>query len=421
MKKFNLDGIFSNKKFTVVISIFIAFMIWLFTVMVNDNSGAVTIYHVPITCDVRNTQAEQLSLDVVDIEPKTVAVTIRGPKYKIGLISNKDIVVSPVSMINVTNEGKYDIELISSLKSPKRDVYIDEIEPQFASFSFDSISTKTVTLIADTPNIKVDSGYVSDSAVCQPEKLLVSGPKQTIDKLDHVKLVVDASTNLNTSKTFEATPKFMSIDGFEMDANAFKYNEDIKFIVNVPVYKEKQIPLKFMYKNSSNHFNTDLLHAIISPEYINIAGAPDVIDAINELNIGYIDMRELDIGKSFIFNVKVPAGCKNIDRIDAATLSFDYSNWKARIFSVSDVKLSNVPNDYDVTINSSVIKDVKFIGFADAIDNLNASDITATVDLTNVSIKEGKQIVPVVVETVNKDGVWAVGEYKCSITSKKNN
>ena len=68
-----------------------------------------------------------------------------------------------------------------------------------------------------------------------------------------------------------------------------------------------------------------------------------------------------------------------------------------------------------------MIKDVKFIGFSDDIDNLNASDITATVDLTNVSIKEGKQIVPVVVETVNKDGVWAVGEYKCSITSKKNN
>ena len=419
MKKFNLDGIFSNKKFTVAISVFIAFMVWFLTVMLNDNSGVVTIYNVPITCDMRNTQAEQLSLDIVDIEPKTVAVTIRGPKYKIGLISNKDIVVSPISMINVSNEGTYNIELIANLKSPKRDVYIDEIEPQFASFSFDSISTKTVTLVADTPNIMVDSGYVSDEAVCQPEKLFVSGPKQAVDKLDYVKLVVDASANLNTSKTFESAPKFISIDGFEMDASMFKYNEDIKFRVNIPVYKEKQIPLKFMYKNSSNHFNTDLLQAIISPEYINIAGSPDVIDGINELNLGYIDMREVDIGKSFIFNVKVPSGCKNIDRIDAATISFNSSNWKTRSFSVSDVKLSNVPNDYDVNINSSVIKDVKFIGFADVIDDLDASDITATVDLTNVSMKEGKQIVPVVVETINKDGVWAVGEYKCSITSIK--
>lgn len=419
MKNFSLDEIFSNKKFTIIVSMVIAVIAWFITVMVNDSSGVVIIHNVPITCDTKNTQADQLGLEVVDIEPKTVSVTIRGPKYRIGLISNKDIVVSPTSMINATNEGTYEIGLVANLKQPQRDVYIEEINPQFASFSFDAISTKTITLVAETPNIKVDSGYVSDKAVCQPEKLFVSGPKQAIDKLDSVKLVVDASANLNTSKTFEAKPKFISVDGFEMDAESFKYNEDIKFMVNVPVYKEKQIPLKIMYKNASNHFNVGLLNAVISPDHIEIAGAPDVIDGISEVNLGYIDMRELDIGKSFIFTVKVPSGYKNIDRIDAATVSFDSSNWKSRSFSVSDVKLSNVPSEYDVNINSSVIKDVKFVGFADAIDSLNVSDITATVDLTNVSVKEGKQIVPVIVETINKDGVWAVGEYKCSITANK--
>ena len=419
MKKLNFNEIFSNKKFTMVISVAIAVIAWFVTIMVNDSGGVVVVYNVPITCDTKNTQAEQLGLDIVDIEPKTVAVTIRGPKYKIGLISNKDIVVSPISMINATNEGTYEIDLVANLKQSQRDVYIDEINPQFASFSFDSISTKTVTLVVDTPNIKVDAGYVSDTAVCQPEKLFVSGPKQTIDKLDYVKLVVDSSANLNISKTFEAMPKFISVDGFEMDAASFKYNEDIKFRVNVPVYKEKQIPLKFIYKNSSNHFNTDLLNAIISPQHINIAGAPDIIDSISEVNLGYIDMRELDIGKSFIFTVKVPSGYKNIDRVDAATVSFDSSKWKSRNFSVSDVKLNNVPADYDVTINSSVIKDVKFVGFANDIDGLNESDITATVDLTNASIKQGKQIVPVTIETISKDGVWAVGEYKCSITATK--
>ena len=65
MKKFDLDEIFSNKKFTIIISVVTAVIAWFITVMVNDSSGVVTIYNVPIICDTKNTQAEQLSFMVI--------------------------------------------------------------------------------------------------------------------------------------------------------------------------------------------------------------------------------------------------------------------------------------------------------------------------------------------------------------------
>ena len=112
MNKFSLDRIFSNKKFAIVVSIFVAIIAWFIVVMVNDSGGVVTVYDVPITFATEKTKAQQLDLDVISIEPRSVAVKIRGPRYKIGLITEKDIVVSPVSMINVTSDGTYNISLV---------------------------------------------------------------------------------------------------------------------------------------------------------------------------------------------------------------------------------------------------------------------------------------------------------------------
>ena len=419
MNKFSLDRIFSNKKFAIVVSVFVAIIAWFIVVMVGDSGGVVTVYDVPITFATEKTKAQQLDLDVISIEPRSVAVKIRGPRYKIGLITEKDIVVSPVSMINVTSEGTYNISLVASFKTPQRDIYIDSVIPESASFVVDTLETKVVTLLADAPNVKIEPGYISDESVCQPEKLVVSGPKKSMDELDYIKLEVNASASLNSSKTFEAALKFISVDGVEMDSSLFKYNSDIEFKVSVPVYKEKQVPLKVMYKNAPNHLNLDLLNASINPPSVNIAGSPDLLDNISEINIGYIDLRELEIGKTFSFSLKVPSGYKNVDQVDSVDVSFDSGNWGARQFSIDDIKLNNVPAEYDVRVDSQAIRDVRFVGLVDYLNNLDVADITATSDLSNISVKEGKQLVPVSIGIINKDGVWAVGEYKCSITARK--
>ncbi len=171
MNRFSLDRIFSNKKFAIVVSVFVAIIAWFIVVMVSDSGGVVTVYDVPITFATEKTKAQQLDLDVISIEPRSVAVKIRGPRYKIGLITEKDIVVSPVSMINVTSDGTYNISLVASFKTPQRDIYIDSVIPESASFVVDALETKVVTLLADAPNVKIEPGYISDESVCQPEKL----------------------------------------------------------------------------------------------------------------------------------------------------------------------------------------------------------------------------------------------------------
>ena len=118
-------------------------------------------------------------------------------------------------------------------------------------------------------------------------------------------------------------------------------------------------------------------------------------------------------------NVRTAWRRDNLLQVDSVDVSFDSGNWGDRKFSIDDIKLNNVPAEYDVRVDSQAIRDVRFVGLVDYLNNLDVADITATSDLSNVSVKEGKQLVPVSIGIINKDGVWAVGEYKCSINKKK--
>ncbi|MDE5600049.1 MAG: hypothetical protein K2I60_00345, partial [Oscillospiraceae bacterium] len=223
MKRNILGEFFSSNRFTVCVSVLIAVVAWFVTVMVNDTYSTITINNIPISLDVSNTQAEQLGLDIVKIEPEVVNVNVKGPRYKIGMITKNDITVTPVSLINVTDSGTYDIALVANLKQSQNDVSLGEIAPLSSSFTFDVTSNKTITLTAEAPNVKIESGYVSDAIVCQPERLVVSGPKQSIDNLESIKLITEAFGTLNASKTYDAVLKFISNDGTEMSSSLFKY------------------------------------------------------------------------------------------------------------------------------------------------------------------------------------------------------
>ena len=402
-------------------SVAIAFVAWFVAIIVTDRQSTVIISNVPVEADLANTQTEQLGFDVIKINPEFVSVKVKGPRYKIGLLTKNDISVKALSFRNVTSDGNYEIGLKAEFKQIMPDVKIDSISKDSAIFSVDVLTSKLVTLTCSLPNISAQEGFLIDSPICQPQNIYVSGPKKLVDCLKEVRLDVNSSQkNLDSTKTFDAQPKFISISGREMDSSGFKYNEAVKFSVSVPIYKLKSLPFNFMFKNAPKSLNLNLLKNCvkISPDYVNLGLANDVSDSFKEICLGYIDMRELDFDTKFNFKVEVPSGCKNLDRIETAVISFNTDNWDYKKFDVDDIQIINVDDDFDVEVKSAVLGKVKVVGFSDFLKSLNGKDITATVDLSNVKLKLGEQIVPVNVGILNKDGVWPVGFYKCRINVK---
>ncbi len=413
--------IYRRRQF-VLISVSIAFIAWIVTIMFTDRYSILTIKNVKIETNLNNTQIEQLGLDVVKVSPAIVSVKIKGPRYKIGMLSKDDIIVSPISFRNIAADGDYQIELKAELKKPQHDISLELVSSnKSAIFSVDMLTTKCFNLTCNLLNISPQEGFVLDEPVCQPTTLCVSGPKKIVDCLGDVQLCVDtASKNLNSTKTFNADLKFISIEGKELDDSLFKYNELTKFSVTVPVYRSKLVPLTFMFKNAPNCLNLNLLQGIVNPNQINLGLSDEIASNVNELSMGYIDMRELDLNTDFDFKVVVPSGLKNLSQIDSAKVLFDNKDWVSKNFIVDDVHLINLNDDYEISVTSSVLEKVKIVAVNEMfLNNLSKNDITATVDLASINLKDGEQAVPVNIGILNKDGVWPVGFYKCNIYAKK--
>lgn len=418
MKGIRLTNLLENKQIAIAISVALAVIFWFVVVMYFDPESNMSIGDIPITVNTSNTQAQSLDLEVSDIQPQTATIDLTGKRYKMAKLTRDDITVTAV-ISSVTSAGTYTLDLTATTSAKDSDYSIQNIRPKQVNVTFDKVSTKNVTLEAQAPNVKVGNGYLMETPTALPETLEVQGPDQYIKQLDKVILRNEQSITATTSQTLEATIHFYTEDDSELSSSYFTYQNNIHFTITVPVYKQKTVPLTFKYKNVPSTLDTSKLQYQLNPEQITVAGSPDAVENLSEINLGYIDIREVDIGKSFSFNIPIPAGFKSVDSITQATVTFSGEEWSTRTLDISDIRTVNQPAGYTIDIKSQIIHDVKFVGFSDALENLDSGDLVATIDFSSQQIQAGTLTVEVRIDIVSGDGVWAVGTYNCVVEAKQ--
>lgn len=418
MKKFSFGRLIENKRFTMVFSILIAVIAWLVVVIQLDPMQKKVIRDIPVTYDLADTQADKLGLEVIKIEPANVSITVEGKRYQVSKLTQADFKVE-FSAVSIQGAGSYTLELRASSKENSSEFQVANISPSTVNVTFDKVSSKTITLTAQAPNIKVEDDFILENPVPTPDKLEVKGPEQYIDRLDHGIIMTDASETLTQTTTKKGTLLLYDVDGNQLDNSWFTFDRET-FEVVIPVYKQATVPLTFKYKNVPANLDTSKLEYTMSVNQIDIAGSEDAVQNISEINLGYIDIRELDVGKTFQFNISVPSGFKNISNVTQVTVTFTDTNWSSKLLDVTDIRQSNIPSGYTITVQNSSIQNVKIVGYQSVIGTLMPNDLVATVDYTSQPIKEGSQTVQVTIEVVSKENVWVVGSYDCIVVAQKN-
>ena len=211
IKSFN--DLMNNNKFVLLLSLVIAWLIWVAVAMYASPEESLTIYNVPITVNTENSLVAQKGYENFWQSDDKIDVTVTGPKYLITSLTPNDILVS-ANLNTVDKPGISDLALKVSLKEGGQDITISEQSKKAVQIYFDTRMEKEFDINMEDTQIlpeKIAEGYSLDSVDLTVTKVMLTGPETEISKI----VSVTAAPELPEDLLFETAtyPITLSFEG----------------------------------------------------------------------------------------------------------------------------------------------------------------------------------------------------------------
>ncbi|MCI5752172.1 MAG: hypothetical protein MR038_06815 [Oscillospiraceae bacterium] len=400
---------------TKLLSIGLAIIIWFVISISVYPTISKPLYNVPITINMEGTYAEANSLRVqLSDDETTASVYITGERRQIGNFDSDSISLN-VDTTAVTTPGEYLLPL-EVVDDSGKEFTVDKIVPSTVMVKIDKIITKEFTVTADIDSsISVAEGYMTKEPIfVSANTIAVTGPEEQVESITDVVVTVSSAEPLTLSSSYE----FNSGDITLYNNNVKISNSDgslslsrTNFTVQIPVFVRQTLPLEVSVVNAPDGFDTEYFKSqlTMSAEALDIAAPTDKIKDISGINIGTINMREVDIGSTFTFNIDLPEGYENLSGLSTVTVKCPEEGLKKKLVAIREknIQIVNQPSQYDFEFITSTLMPY-FIGPEDEIDALTSTDITCKIDILNSDFnnQEGEYIVPTTFSISGTDKVW---------------
>ena len=404
-------SILENRTFMVVISIIGSLLIWIMVAYNIDTTIAATIKNVPVIINLADGSLNRFDLDpVADSLEFTVDVEVMGPRATIGNIKPSEIKVE-ARMNNVTGPGTYDLALeVSDIRN--RGIEIKGTFPETISMRFDREVTKRLPVNLNMLGVTIPDGFVMEEESVYPAEIEITGPESEMKQVKVADVTINFEKPLTESLVKNVDVQLKDSDGNDVDSPYFTY--DTKEVsVTVPVLKKKTVPVTFDFVNIPEGFDVDILDYEISPTEIEVAGPENMLSSLNEIHVGYIDIRNLAPDVNFFYDLSLPEGFISVEGVEDMNLQFKPHNFDVKELTMDSdsIYVINASDKYDVTIQSKGISNVTVYGLKDDLEMVTAKDLVAQVDMNQVEYKLGQITVPVEIILPGNDTCWAYGTH----------
>ena len=407
--------LFEKDVFIKISSIIAAIVIWFGVTISEFPTINDVIYNVPVEIALRGTYAEANGYQPMVQSSETVNVYITGARGQIGNLDSSDL-VAVASADEVMYAREYSLPLEIECKTGKT-FEVTRIEPSTISVNFDRIITKEVELVPMMTGVKAADGYImgdSEDIVIVPNTVNITGLAEMIDSITDAAAVIEEVTSLTGTTDFRTSSiRLMNGSSAIIDETEAITFDKSDFTVHVPVYARSTIALDVQITNAPESFNVDsfkeMLEFSVSELEVAILGE----NTRDFLDIGTIDMREVDIGTEFTFSTDafLPEGYQDLNEVHTVTVKCPSEGLVRRSihFTNSQIQLVNAPSQFEFNIITSGVTPI-FIGPEESMEQLTYIDVNAQIDMLNgFDMEEGYHKLPITFVIPSHSDVWCIG------------
>lgn len=424
LKKLSLRKLFSNTKFLVVFSIFVAFIFWIVVALEYAPVIENEIKDIPVKIDMNNSVPDKLGLQIFGQSDYTINVTVRGNRYIVGGdLLTADNFEATAQTAYVDSAGKHSLVVKVTAKDANADYEIISKSTDYIEVYFDKYAEKEVEvtprIISELDDYTADD-YMFDKAdiIYETKTVKVSGAQTEVNSITAAYADIPIEKKLTQSETIDAS--VVLSNGSNLDSKYVKINGESRLTVPVtlPVYKMQTSAVSVSFKNTpSDYINSPLLYSI-SPSRVRVAVLQNGSDTTNSLEIGTIDFANITPSNgSFTFLASNVKTAKFLDGTTSFSVEVNTDGLSTKKLepNINSIMITGGSGVSAGNVDLSSIGSVTVVGTQTALASVNANMLEVNINLTNIKLEEGENNVPVTVTLKNSKNCWVSGSYSAVI------
>ena len=151
---------------------------------------------------------------------------------------------------------------------------------------------------------------------------------------------------------------------------------------------------------------------VVDPGVISISGSETALAALEELNLGTIDLAQITQDQELVFDITLPEGVTNVTNLPTAKVSISFPKLATREFTITEFEPVNLaPGMVFEPLTKQLTITVR--GLKAEVQRLNAQDLIAQVDLAGV--ENISAVEPIILFPKSYESLGVLGSYSISV------
>ena len=415
-QKKKTSKVFNSRVFWMAISLLCSFAMWAYITNPNSSDFQQTFRGVQVEFSGQEKLLSDRSLSISDVDTQSVTVTLRGSRSNVGKLRASDIkAVIDVSNIKQPNDMTWAYELQYPEGTDVSDITVVSKSPETINFTVVKNATKTVSVKGSFEG-EIAEGCVAEEFVFEPSTIVIEGPEETLAQIDHA-WVSFGEGKIESTYSEEVGYKLMSESGAQISTKGLMLSTNV-ITATQPILKTKEVPLTVNLIQGGG-VDEDDCTVTIEPNTLKIAGDTRLVDDINSIVLGNIDLASFQSSYTHTFAITLADEIQNLTGVTKANVTVEVRGTHTKTFTTDNISCKNVTNGYSATIDTKSIEITLRSKDTSALDKVKPDDISVVVDLKDYGTTTGQVIASGTVYINGVENVGAVGDIRVSVTISK--
>lgn len=412
MTKKKVSKLFNNNIFWAIISLLSALCIWVYLTGTQQEIITNSLNGVEVVFSGEEALQSQRGLVITDVSDQTVDVTISGTRLNISGLSASDVkAVIDVSGYSRATSVSTSYTLVYPDRVDSSEISIVSASTRNISFQLTQMDTEDVLVeVAFTGSVA--EGYLLGDVEYDPGTIQVSGPRSVLDTIDHAYAEISL-TDLNETRTVDSGFVLYDAEGNEIDQSGLEFNVST-ISVTIPVSVIKTVPIVPTFTEGAGATSANTRYTL-DVEEITIAGEASVVDAINRIEVGPIDLASFELTSEFELRVVLPNDVENISGIETVKVTVEITGLEVRDYTITNIDYTGLPENYAAELVTHSLT-VTLRGSPESLDRISSNNTTinlrAVADLSKTTATGTMDTSNVEIFVDGVTDVGAVGTYR---------